>query len=546
MTGYFTLLKAIIKNSLRFDKKGKRSYAAAIAALLTLGLVFGSMTVGGVAFISPAFINAGLEAEFLTLLFAGTQVAVLLLGTASVVTVMFFSRDAEFVLALPVKPSALFFAKLTYLYLTDLLLSAFLVLTGGVPFGIIAGYGAYYFLMLLPVVLLLPVLPLLLSSLLSLPLMYIVGFFKRRGALAGIAISVMFALMLLAYTSFFGNLAQVEQADGLTFRLSAESAAAIRRAVLFVFPDLALSRLILWRQPLFNLAVFAGSHLALGLLAYFAASLAFRRGMSVQLEQPPAAKSGKKQLRTRSLRYALRKKDALEILRNPSLSFYCLFQLIFAPLMLVIMTFSGRGDPGYDIILSSPHYALGTAYFAAGFLSLSMNYTALSTLTREGANFPLLKTLPVSFRAQIEAKTDVARLLSAAGVAVTYIVSALMFPAARMQLLLLCGMLAVYGDGLSHFIAALDVKRPKFEYENITQALKNNLNSFTAMGVNLLFIVPVAVLYAAAALFSSYLTPGVAYGAFWILAYGAAALLGQFYRGVLYKNIEQRIAKLEI
>lgn len=73
-----------------------------------------------------------------------------------------------------------------------------------------------------------------------------------------------------------------------------------------------------------------------------------------------------------------------------------------------------------------------------GMFGISMNTGAATTITREGGNFWLLKTVPVTYRTQIKAKLLLYVAISTVTVAVSLAVSALLaFDAVN----LICGII---------------------------------------------------------------------------------------------------------
>lgn len=551
MHQFKAILSAIIKSSYRFDKKSKGFYVGAVAAAVFLAVLFGGMLAGGVYFMSGAFLQAGLEAELLTLIFSGAQAVVLVFGTAAMVSTIFFNRDAEFLLSLPVKSSTVFFAKLFYVYVSELVISAFVVLCSGIALGVAAGYGAGFYIMLLPAILILPLFPLLISSLLSLPIMYAVSFFKRKGALAGIALALLFAGGMALYLSFAGGLMELEEGGELVFRLSQKSIDTIRAAARILLPNIALAHVMLGTDILLNASVLLASYAALGALAFAVSSAVYRRGVSMQLEQNKSVRLGKFEYRVRTLRGTLIKKDWLELVRHPYLAFYCLFQVVFAPLLLMFYQFVQTSASAQDQEALAAAgfidiFGVAITFFTVGLLTASMNYTALSSITREGKNYSILKTLPIFYRAQLSAKAALASIIGALSVSVGMIAALFIFPGQTGQLLLLWGFLLIMGNGLSYYFTGLDVKRPKLIYESISHALKNNVNSFIAMGVSSAILLPSLGLYIAAHVLSAMFTPLYVFSALWVLLYAAAVGLNLLFRHALQKNAEKKMAAIEV
>ena len=80
---------------------------------------------------------------------------------------------------------------------------------------------------------------------------------------------------------------------------------------------------------LFDVALFA--------IAYFVSSFVYRTSVSRQLETPKSKSDKKQKYESKGKIFALIKKDFLEIIRYPSLAFYCLFEIVIGPVFMIIV-----------------------------------------------------------------------------------------------------------------------------------------------------------------------------------------------------------------
>ena len=127
------------------------------------------------------------------------QVIMLIVGMTTLVTTLYHSSDNEILLALPIKPREIFLAKLAVVYIFELgtaLVSGIFLL---VPFGIGASMGIGYFIGLIPVMLMMPLFPLLVATLVGIPVMYIVSAMKGNGGLSTVIMCVAFGGLFVGY-----------------------------------------------------------------------------------------------------------------------------------------------------------------------------------------------------------------------------------------------------------------------------------------------------------------------------------------------------------
>ena len=541
MRNYWTILKVTMKNAIRPSDSKKGSRAIYFCALAVLGIIFVVGLVSGTVFMGPAFLEQGMGAEYMTIMFVAAQMVVLIFGTAFMIGVVFFHKDADIVLALPVKASTLFFAKLTYVYLTELAMAAFVVLTSGITLGILGGFGLSFYLILIAASLILPLLPLLIGAILSLPIMYIISYFKKRGAVTGILLAVLMRGFFVAYFAVFANLSGGEADEEFRFFLSEESIAAIRQAMNFVLPDFALAKLIFLRDVGPSILTVVISYGVLGGLAYLVAVLTYRKSLSIQLEASGSQKIGKVEYKSLSVQKTLIRKDAREILRHHYLMFYVLMQVLFGP---ILVFFLGSQMQELNNIVDMSIISLVTGFYLISWIGVGMNYIALSAITREGENFAFIKTLPINFRAYMKAKVRLSNVISYISVGVGSLVLVLTGVVNVYRGVLTAVALAVLADGFNHFLCNLDLVRPRLHYESLAQVLKNNVNSFIALGVVLLAILPIAIVLGVCSAFLP-MTGAWLEVVMWVII--GAIVVGEnfLFRSFLFRNLEIKLRAIE-
>lgn len=121
MKNYLRILKLLALNMFRSggQRKSKWMYVAyAILGLIALGIIWSLCSA--VYTFAPAFAALGLTAEVITLIFGVACIALILFGLIPMVSYLYFAKDVDFFLTLPVKSSVVFLAKFTVVYVTEL------------------------------------------------------------------------------------------------------------------------------------------------------------------------------------------------------------------------------------------------------------------------------------------------------------------------------------------------------------------------------------------------------------------------------------------
>ena len=224
MKSYVLVLKTVLLNNFRavrtryvrindkkLNAKNKLSNATnAALALLGIAVIIVLMSIMTHAL---AFLSAleGLHVKLLSTMLTCVQITVLILGFSGVTSNMFFSKDNEFLSSLPVRPEAVFSAKLTVVYLNDLIVgSVFLIpLLVSYVVGVIQGGVTLpmYFYFMIPIAMLtIPVVPLAIISVLSFPMVKIVSYFKNKAIVTLVLSVVMFLGFFAIYMVFVKNI----------------------------------------------------------------------------------------------------------------------------------------------------------------------------------------------------------------------------------------------------------------------------------------------------------------------------------------------------
>lgn len=541
MNAIKVLVKSIFLNSFRSEGKKKKGQLNTLVSMLISGGVFAVLFVVMTIAMGPIFKEQGLFAEFLTMIFAASQFIVLIFGTVLMINIMFFSKDAELLLSLPVKPAAIFVAKIFYVYLTELMLSAFMVAVTGVTFGIVCGFGFAYYLLLLLALFIVPMVPLIISALLSIPIMYVISFFKNKSILSTILLIGIFGTFMYFYMNFFGGLSSTGDEN---FVLPSE---AIRQSMSYMIPNISLARIVTLtslnylNDVLFVLIATAGLFSITLLISTFT----YKKGMSTQLEEARSNIGGELVFTQNSAVKSILLKEVRELIRNPGLAFYCLFQVVMAPIMIA---FYGTMDFGTDAETGANlggSISQGMGFFFVILMVIGINYTALSSISREGTNFNMSKVLPVPYMLQIRAKLLLANIVMLSGLVLSFFSMAFLMQVDILQIILFFGFGLILGSGFNNFLIYLDAKNPKLDWESITVALKNSKASFISVGISMAIGLPFFIGHMMIGLMVSPNLVLWVYAIFWAIFYGIAIFLNFFFRRLLNNNIERMIAEFE-
>jgi len=506
MSGYFTILRmqlrsryglSVIKSNYRNDKKAFRKQLVIFAsAAFGFLAILGSYSVL-VYEASKLFIGGGQGSLLLLYAFLAILVMILFFGLIVVLGTLFFARDSEFLSTLPVHQRTVFLSKLTMVYISELAISLGLLAPVVIIYGVMANMGVLFYIKAAVIWLFVPAIPLLIASILASLFMGFIGKTRHRsmlaiiGGLAGLVL-IMFAQTslsaLLRNTDPNAILQALSQPNGLINIMGASfppSAWAVNALVSDGFEGVKY------------LLGFIGLSAALFVVVTFIASKIYYRGALSQLETLKKLKVVARSAYVKKQRTPLRAMFVREwktILRSPVYAINSLtgivlgFVVMVLPLIGTAAMSGAESEEVFGLLREANQDIVCLAL--AGIMAIigSINPAASTALSREGGAFWSSTAFPVAFEKQVQSKflfgysiAAATAFTTGAGAVVGMGVNPLTaFFAFLFALVLLVGTTVVSLE--------IDLIRPKFGWNNETEAIKQNMNSLYAMLLSMLLV----------------------------------------------------------
>ncbi len=510
MRNFLLLTKAQLKMLFRKDASGRSRSTATLMGFIICGAVISVGIAIACGFAGRFFSQYGFVTEMTALILAVDFVLTLVFGTVAILSYLYFSRDNEFMLGLPVGINSVFFSKLAVVYVEEAIVGTLLSLPGLIVLGITAAQLPVFYLMIVLSVLFLPVLALLVGSVISFPLMYIVGFFKNKGAAASVILLLLFAVIMTVYV-LVANLAPQAATEPSTPEAMFEAAKnAVRTPLYIIYPVFCLARFGTAGQGLasspalsmtIDLLIFLGTVALSAAIVVIISSLVYKHTILRQTENSSVTSGGKKEYESSGALKAIVKKDWKELSRNPAFAFQCLAGAVLSPVFVIVMAIitnvrMSDGLEGSELVGVASEtvncIVLCTIVLIMQIMSVTTNICAMTSFTREGKAFIYDKIIPVSYSVQIKAK----RLLSLIPAAVS---CALSFVAAVVASVIVSGkvdVLSLIGAAVMLPFCALfsadyslyrDLKKPKLDWVTPKEAVKNFATTGIPTLVGLIF-----------------------------------------------------------
>ncbi len=543
-------------------RSGKKRLGSA-ALYLVLGVCFVPLFVAvAVAMYYMGKVSDGnvYVATFLTLI---CQSLVLMFGVHAVISNVFVVRDADRLLYLPIRSHVIFLAKLTVAYLNEVITTAVTAIVVLLPFGIGAGAGVAYYLMLLAALVLLPMLPMLAGTFVAMPISALVTLFGKNSAVKTILRIVLYVAIMALYmyamysfgflTGSSGGNNFLDDPEKYIADTIGDFALNLQNVMPYFHSDYMLMQSMLatnFAQWAAGFACALAENAALlGLV--FAVSLPFYRKMLASSVEGSGArgknKNGGYVVKQRGTVREFMLTDLKRTVRDAQIGFQSFAGIIMTPVIVVILYFlMGTADSGetsfLELMQISPLYQMIAPLIILvymTFLGCSTNVLGLYPISRENKSAFILKSLPVPFSKILLSKVLLATAVMVLSDFVTCILIVALFGVKWYIGIVMLAVMILVGFGAMCLTTLLDLKNPRFGWDNFNQGLKNAKNSWIAMLIALLAgvaltvcSVPFVVVFAI--LDSVYLTI-----AMWAVDLGVSAA----FAAVSYKIMTGKAAK---
>lgn len=503
------ILKALFRNRLRFSADASSGKKA--VTLIAFGMLYFAILIFAVLItvsVGSALATSGFAWVFYFVLLLTGALFVFVFGIINLVSTLYLSKDTDFYSTLPVNPTTVFAAKMLYVYLTEAVIAVGVILPAAVVYGIVIKAWAWYYIITLATVLITPALPLMVASIIAVPVMYIAGKLKNRSTVTLILYIVLFLGFFAGYMYFIFAMNNMTDMD-----ISEDQIANIARAVTVMgyvmYPYLALSSAALG-APMYglglgaataiNLVIFVCSSCALIGIVLFLGKLMYSQSAKAN-NQTDTSKAKNGEFKTSGTLKALVRREFNLALRTTQTAFQC-FSVYFLPaIMAVVFSILWKKTfamPEEADIATNPNNIFFIVCSMLCAMSASVGNAAITSFSREGTAIASIKTLPVSGRTVVKAKMLTWGIPAVVSTVISVVIAnAFSFQAVRfiISLILFSAFILAY----TLFGILWDMMSPKLKWNNPMEAVKGNTHSsigmFIVMGVGFVLLIAAFVLF---------------------------------------------------
>lgn len=507
-----SLTKVILKNSFQNmetakssneskNKKSKSMIILYIFVFLYLAGIIGVFSNG----LIKELIAINQEEMFLGLILLAIAIFVLIQSIFSAINLLYYSKDNEYILPLPIKASQIVAAKTNVLLITEYFIIAIIGLIPLTIYGILTSANVLYYISMLIVLIVFPIIPVLISSLLVLIVMSFAKFTKNRNRFQLIA--TMFILVVVCALSFTISDTQTTPEQLVQMITKANGLVEMIRGA---FPTLGmaingLTNISLGNQIL-NLFLLLVTTTVIYIIYIAIGQKLYLKGAVGNLS------SGKKNNKKLNEQKAFKKssltktyvgKEFKQLLRNPIFFMQCVLPAILFPVLMIGITFVGiKGEQGGNItdvasmITNKTSIYMGVGILCAIQFFLMFIYVSATAISRDGQNAVFMKYIPVPLMKQIDYKVIPNIVLTTFMNILTIVMVEYLFKLPIIYLLLITIAGIFMGILQSYISIIVDLRKPKLEWSSEYAVVKQNMNLIWPVILGVLNITVLIVLTA--------------------------------------------------
>ena len=496
MSRYLILTVIMLKNSnmlnLRSGKFGNNSIKGVLisllifAAFLPMMLGIGNIVMTGYAALS----EIQQEGLILGMGFSISSLTIFFFGIFYVMSIFYFSKDIESLLPLPLKPSEILAAKFTVVLLYEYLTEAVFLAPILIGFGIASKTGLLYYLYSTLLFLVLPVLPLVYASVIS---MLIMGFtnlaknkdrFRIVGGIIAMFLAIGLNVVITRLTGSSMNALELqkllEQGNNSYVGIMSGIFFSNRFAVMALLNSETLKGFVNLTLFIFICALFVMLFLSFGEGIYYKGVVGMSE-TSAKRRKLSVAELGRYGMQKSALK-AYTIKELKLLFRTPVYFMNCVLMNFILP-VFIILPFLVQPEEmkelqGLTVFLKDGRgsaIALAVTFGISVFVT-STNGIAASAISREGTNIFVCKYLPVSYKTQIMAKVLSSMSMGMVGT-LSMLMAAAIFISVPAYLMLITVFISIFGIAFSALAGILiDLNFPKLIWDNEQKAVKQNFN----------------------------------------------------------------------
>lgn len=498
MNEIFLLTKILLKSSTSDSKQVGEKKTKSFGRILFFILIYGYV-IGFMSYISyytiGSLIKIGKPEIFFNLAFTilfGFGIIQSVIGSLNI---LYFSKDLEFLLPLPIMPKKIVISKLNCLVISQYMAAALLVLPGIIIYGNMLNLELTYYIIGILSLLVFPIIPIAIVALLVSLVMKFTKLIKNKEIVQYFTI-ILTIFLIVVIQSIFGisnNQTQEEFAANL---LQTNNIFG-KYSTIFINVNLAIEAIQNYNNivGVMNLIILV----AISFLVYYVVSniiskIYVNTIISINTVESKKTKNIdiSKNVNTNREPIAYIKKEFKLLIRNPIFFMQCVLPIIIFPIIIGVPAIFSVKDSGIDLnllkqdleIIVNSNFGIMSFLIAIIFMYV-FNYASITAISRDGQNAIFMKYIPIDLKKQIIYKAAPGIILNLIPTIYVLIFALIIIPNILMKTYIYIFVISSLINILNNILSILvDLKNPKLKWITEYAVVKQNFN----MIFNIIFV----------------------------------------------------------
>ena len=427
-------------------------------------------------------VNARLY-EIMTIVYEIVLVISVFGSTSQLTRTIFESDDRNVLAVLPIKPQAIFIAKMIGLYFSQAFLAVCVTLPLVIVFAQVTSQSIMFIVISTVASLLIPFISLGLASILCLPFYFIKRFIQSKYLLFLVVVTAIAAVLFVGYARILGFFENLIATGDIKFFFSEEIMLFIINLTDKLVPANFIARIVFNVEPLKNGITLLILIVVLGLLGFGVEYLLYNAAIKIRVQNNDGIVFHAKKLsRPRSVTHGLIAKELGAILFTPDYA----FQYISVAAILPIMVYFCMGL-GENLLSSLLHVEMNfeiALLLTVLFGSLTNTFCAIN-ISREGRSFYMQKTLPIKYSKIVGVKIGLNFVVTILSVGISTTVITLLGFIDNLEGAFVFFVGVVLGLAQICFATRKDLNKPYFptEEDNTVKEGNGNVSTIIVLGM---------------------------------------------------------------
>ena len=480
MNDIINLTKILLKNSFSSTSSKKKMFFVYAFVYLYFG--------GIVYYLSNNILGVLIEVNqpsiFLNILLSGIIGITVFRTVFSAINVLYFSKDVENLLPLPIKTWKLVVSKWNVLIVSQYLLQVPLVIPAVILYGIKLNMSIVFYLYSGIIFLLLPILPIVLICILTSIFVRLFRIAKNKDVTQ--YVSVIFTIVFVILVQFFGNSTEDITNEELYQMLNKADSISTSFSKGFITANMSLKALVNCDsyKGLLNIVYLA----LLTIPSYAILAKVFSKTYIVGVTSCMSAGGKKvrklenKQFTNQSVAKSYIIKEIRNLIRNPIFLMQCILPSLLFPAIIIISFCVNVGESIEEMRVAMQAFFDNTI-FMAGCLAISwfvymFNYISITAVSRDASNSTIMKILPIRYKSQMLYKIIPGIVMNFIPTAIVLIILGF-FIKYNIYYIAAIGIISILMSIFINYLCIIiDLKNPKLNWSSEYTVVKQNFNMF--------------------------------------------------------------------